>query len=621
MIGTLLINAGAGTLVIDVAEPPDEMVPVHADGQTFVTRPDLATGSAGSTYRYALYRHTSPITSANIGGLTPAQTSIPNNSGQVFGGTPDTASGQAFTAANRYDATAQMAKLPDGTQLAYGTCLAVHTCTQTGNFYYALLETTTSEAVNPGVNATTVPLAETAIATTYPKPILWGDGSTAGTRGSASLRITGTTGLPAKIVLHASSGAGGAPGQNVNGDYWQWHGDGQSCYQDGVQTAWAVYELQSATPNLLTIHPRDTIWQPDGQGANAPEGWWQGGYMDPADGAAAFRPYQHRRLQALLAWLSSHYTADMDRVVLQGQSMGAWGSLLFGLRNPTQVAAVFLNMPSFRTYTQGSGGWPRIEAGQPFTADPGTDASLVAMEGGGAWGGAGGWADGVGLVTSAGASANLPFVVASLGRQDGYATWSDFVAGINALEADKHGYACYWDNSAHTGTNGSAQLYSGAAGAKAWALYGDQTFDRGVSYPAFTASSINENIGDGTVGNGDLTGGRNVGFSWTTPVESAAAWSCSISNGWMGQTPTGSPASGDAQTGPVGGPYSTMTVSVTPRRRQSFNPAVSATVNYAYTPFGGVETTGSVLVDANGQITIPGVVINSTGATALSLST
>ena len=71
--------------------------------------------------------------------------------------------------------------------------------------------------------------------------------------------------------------------------------------------------------------------------------------------------------------------------------------------------------------------------------------------------------------------------------------------------------------------------------------------------------------------------------------------------------------------GPRHGPFSTMTVTVIPRRRQGFIKAVGATVNYSYTPFGGSATTGSVTVNSSGNILIPGVVINSSGPTALSL--
>ena len=69
-------------------------------------------------------------------------------------------------------------------------------------------------------------------------------------------------------------------------------------------------------------------------------------------------------------------------------------------------------------------------------------------------------------------------------------------------------------------------------------------------------------------------------------------------------------------TGPNGGPYSTMTVDVTPRRVQNFRPLSGATVICTITPFGENPTTEDFSV-ADGIWTLTSVKINASGATSI----
>ena len=77
------------------------------DGQTFVTWDDAATGASGNSYRYRVYRSTSPINSGNYTGATLIASYILNNSATLLGGNPEVANGVTYTQAHRQDATAR----------------------------------------------------------------------------------------------------------------------------------------------------------------------------------------------------------------------------------------------------------------------------------------------------------------------------------------------------------------------------------------------------------------------------------------------------------------------------------------------------------------------------------
>ena len=103
-------GGGGGGGVASACDGGSSVCAQFQSGQTFVTWTDLDTGAAGNNWRYWVYRSTSPITSGNYASATLIASYVLNNSGQLFGGNPDT-SGAAFTQANRQSAAQPMAKL------------------------------------------------------------------------------------------------------------------------------------------------------------------------------------------------------------------------------------------------------------------------------------------------------------------------------------------------------------------------------------------------------------------------------------------------------------------------------------------------------------------------------
>jgi pimeloyl-ACP methyl ester carboxylesterase len=515
-----------------------------------------------------------------------------------------------------------MCRLPDGSRLAPFTGLAVHICTATEDAYYAMLATDTSgnvvDTVVPGLNATTEPVAETAIATQYPKPVLHTASTARPDPTSSQFSINGVQNLSAVISLHQSSAGGGAPPNlPIYGDIWQFWGDSSQSYQEGVQQGWNVRQHKNVAPNYLLANWRDTLWRPDAVQDSSPENFHFGVAFRPIGSSAPAKlaPAHQRRLVAFVQHLISHYGANPNKIVLGGSSMGGMGGTNIFTQFPDLFSAVFFGMVRTRLYVSNPAGWMFIPSGVPFAAGTGstplgTDPNLVMMD------------DGVTTfreycdnpVRVLARHDDMPFYIGSSARDDtdlnipqGFLDWIELA---QALETNRHGYGIYWNTGGHQ-PDGLVVFQSDYGGARPYAKYNHETFARNVSYPAISQSSINDDP------NVHSFGGYNVGFEWTTPVETPTSWSCSIINNYMSRTPTSSigPRNGTYSDGPQIGAQTTMTCLVTPRRRQTFLPPIGAAVNYSYTPAGGSPVTGSVVVEnfgTNGRISVP-IVINAPG--------
>jgi hypothetical protein len=264
--------------------------------------------------------------------------------------------------------------------------------------------------------------------------------------------------------------------------------------------------------------------------------------------------------------------------------MGAWGTSTFALRHPEIFAAIYPNRP--RT----------IQKGMPSLAKVG-DRDKVMVDGENV-----AYFDRMNMVKFVSEHhEDLPFVGWCSGRHDGFASFREQIAMVNALTGAHHGFAFAWNNGDHSG--GSAAM----ANVTRW--YPQSLFARNLSYPAFGNSSINDDIGTGEEdviegqvaksvmkdGNGAAEGGINLGFCWKDVIDEPDRWSVSISNGL---------AAAD------------MTVDVTPRRCRQFKPRPGDTFRWKNTAAGE----GEVKADEWGLVTVQAVVIKAGAPTTLSIS-
>jgi hypothetical protein len=203
-------------------------------------------------------------------------------------------------------------------------------------------------------------------------------------------------------------------------------------------------------------------------------------------------------------------------------------------------------------------------------------------------------------------SSTIPFLTFGSGRSDLTVTnptngmWQYSVAMVNALETCHDGFAFAWNNGDHSA--------AGTIGDTFVSQY-QPLLAKNVSYPAFTAFSLDSNYGDGTISDGDCTNGTtspvcyvNYGWKWNAPVESSTSWSVTVSNSQLtsGACPTQNCAT-------------TATVSITPRNTQSFKPPTGTLVNWSTT--GSAVQRGSATVDEWGVVTGIAIELNTTPTT------
>ena len=319
------------------------MAVVHHDGQTFVSWADREQGAAGAAYRYRLYRSATPIASDDdLAGAELVASGILDDSGQLFG--------DAFTPPARLDDTQPMAIVEtDGDPLAPWSGLWVATAEADACAFYAVLATDVDdqpvESIMPGVNATVDPVAE-RVADRQPLEV-W-DSTERGIY-VPETEITGTPNLPLRVVLHASDAQGGGAGDY--GDYWLYFGD------DSMASAPEPRGVLGRGDPQRAAVPHDAQPRHDrAPGAARPGSRHVVRLRRRAGRGAPRLPYTEARLLWMIPWVIDHYAVDPERVYLVGGSMGAWGSMTFGLRHPELFAAVFPNRPRFRQTTMTSGG-------------------------------------------------------------------------------------------------------------------------------------------------------------------------------------------------------------------------------------------------------------------------
>jgi hypothetical protein len=722
-----------------------------ANGQTFVQWPDAASGAAGANFRYRVYRSTSPITAGNYTSATKIASYVLNNSGQLIGGDPDNG-GSLFTQTNRQAATGQlqvdnpMSQIPDAQAgggvlkpLSYYTGLQVYKALAAGNAYYAVVSTNTSDA-SPAYIGSVGPIAESVA----PQQALQIAHRTTG-----SGHITSpTAGLPIVFSAHASSAFGGCATNCTLGDYYEWFGDITEGWQDGNARVFDVakdgvgfinYPTFTPTGGALIYGNRDTQWTTDGLSGIETYHYGMGFTPNPLVGVAnRFYPITFNGIKKQIAWIAANYGADLNQVHWGGGSMGADGGALSGLHmrsvsDPAKpmFASIMVSHPYFHFDLSGTGlntppfggpgHWPgKLWGGSlvspwPFSATVanapatlGSNPAVILFGDGTPWET---YADGPGYIASS-PGRDLPWFGWMMSKDDvqlaaaGPASFAQEIAASDAFEAAHRGHAFVWFMGQHeTGFPGFGSIncdWGNGTNAITAGCYQRPWFRLDRAYLAFDHSSINDDPGTATrtangTYDGDVVGGRNIGFKWTISTDTSNALNFVVSNTWMGLNPTNIPSTtivgsiapsgtggtfslanatgflpssssvgnyyyliggtevitgtktagssvitivgrgllvpvlgsttqahsnGESiiqytsqATGPKNGPFSTMTVNVTPRRLQGFIKPPGTVVNCTYTGGSGPAST---TIDPDGLLTLIGVTINLGVSTGIS---
>jgi hypothetical protein len=366
--------------------------------------------------------------------------------------------------------------------------------------------------------------------------------------------------------------------------------------------------------------------------------WW--GYADslpgkaPAPGATV-PAYTMRRVLHLLGWvLDNHPDADPERVYADGGSMGGAGAAMLGLMHARHVA--FANTSIFQAIPRNH----RPSRLAQLTGLWGSPAqNLDSGHGMGVWD----WLD-LTRVLASSPEARDQAMFLKHGKDDSTIHFGAMVTPspltqktfYQALAAARPGYLAIWDEGAH----GPPDPVLGDGW---WQLGWNPIFDgtattrQNLAFPAFSASSLDDNPGTGqgngkqpwnaetgysgqlavagdTGWDGDLAGALNRSLRWdATPlVDTLDAFSVPLTvlDGQGGAPPKpGYPTTGDKLDG-----VAPAKVDVTLRRAQAFRCTPGETVAWS---FGAAS--GKVVAGASGDVTIAGLAV-TTSWTVLSVT-
>jgi hypothetical protein len=532
----------------------------HRHGQTFVTWKDAAEGQAGAAYRYSVYRSDAPITQANLGAAQRVIQGILNNSCKF--------PGKALKEADRLDPEGPTVRLEEGGELLpVWTGVGVHTATKDGKGYYAVVATDLEfkplSKIVPGKSATTEPVAEKVAPF---QPILQVAAKDRKSGGGKPFK----KGLPMHIVFHASCGS--KSWRNGKGDEYLFFAPRWG-YRSGLPGTFNVY----SSGKSISLEPRDTITQPSGKWGR--ETYWIGYFCKPywaKDPEPRAHLFTQQRLEWMIDWVVEKYAVDATRIDASGQSMGSWGSMIFGLPRPKIFSVLYpTTTPGHLWKLPALNGSP-ISLKCP-TVEKVLDSKSARLLGGKVPllpDGKTEYFDHTNMIEFVkGHPGDLPFVCYVGGRKGGsmtkgYCKWPNQVAVARALTAGHHGFGFGWDNGGHGSAHTQFDLLR--------KYYPSSLFALDRSYPAFGNSSIDDDPGPET---GPEEGYMNVGFVWKDVADEAGRWSAKISNG---------EAKAD------------MTADVTPRRCQKFKPKPGEKLKWTSSAGGS----GQVTADEHGLVTV-----------------
>ena len=545
------------------------------DGQVFVLWDEVNPTGAD----LKVYMHDTPITAANINAATLLTDRLGSGSGNDWFDDPDEC---PWTTGPVHGWVLEDARTP----LDPTSGLFVHTITPSdpANAYFAVLGADENvEALNPGQNSLVNPIA---VSTGDMQAVWQLGGSEAGNRPPAAGK--------ALVILLSSH-----TGRPMPGLHYLAFGDATMGWREGLPIKFKI----SVASNYVLVEPYDRVWINRRIGASETyetyntlykniESWWYGTndkIYDPVLRLTGTPTnYTENILMWMLDWVEQAYQTDSHKVYAFGASMGT-GVQRLVMQNPDRFASCDVLVP-FVDFAYEYGAESNAKR---FDASCG-DVDLICSDGMAL-------RDRLDLVDFAqDYTGDIPPITIRVGRQDGSVFWRRKPPYMAAMQQNRHSLLAGWDN----GTHSSAMRYAITAFPNRadynWYI---QRFATNRSYPAFSNFSMNEDPGNGEKTDGDIVGfiNRGLEFNVASIVDTASRYEIKLT------------CAHPSVVFPV-------TVDVTPRRRQSFNPSVGTQITASNLNLSSVVIdTKTLVVDSEGRITYEDFEITSSPGNTLVL--
>lgn len=547
---------------------------VHRSGQTFLTWTEDSTVSGES---YHVYRSTSPITSSNLAQaekLTLRWGPLDDATSVNKGAAPGTEVPANFVIADL------ASPLSDNTGLFVWTTPAA----ESGTWYYAVTQVTN------GIEDSTVAAGVSTLIT----------------------GVTEATATPQPVLTWSVNGGKGRIYTQYM-DYAKWNPTFQGYaynysvalpynYTPSVQ--WPLRLMPHAYGERFRLEPEaEYQWQcielfvddPGGTSHNT-QTWWYGfaadhNYLTSGDipTSGKIENFTEQRVLKAIDEVSSTFSVNTEHIFSQGNSMGASGSLSWGIRYGNVFSGIFASEPmtNYRTTPTFIGDFERLW---------GTEASNLQIVNNGPYAASLKQYDNMGVYDWMNhqsqmvnmRSREMAFLMVGHGKSDTTIDWltqgKPFIQTLNATNAGFTAEQRFgWD---HTWMS---------FGFSAWTTLSPQTddlssweYDRSLSFPSITNATGSGPSVPGTSG----TNFYNTTIEWSVPwhsfhtgiLDTATRYEISLRSTSAAQV-----------------------AEVTPRRLQSFVTPAGTVVRWknVSNSTGLVVQSGTVTADAAGLVTIP----------------
>lgn len=296
--------------------------------------------------------------------------------------------------------------------------------------------------------------------------------------------------------------------------------------------------------------------------------------------------YVERRLLYCISWTLENFSVDEERIFLVGNSMGACGTVSFGLRHPEIFSAVLAMKPKLDFsdplwwgHVHLDDQWGTLEQNIPTDEGTGIYDRMNAI-----------------LYVEENAADDFPVVFCFFGKFDEDVGWAEKVVFMDRFQEMRQMGYFYWDESVH----GPLGSWLGEMEYRYDLL---QSYRRTESYPALTNLSTNDDPGDGDPAVGDTVGTIGAYAAWdrSSIVDTRILYEVTIML--------------DDTDPHLELPADSASVDVTPRRLQEF--AIEEGRRYLWSntdlAAGTVIQQGTVRGDASGHVTIEGFSVKTTG--------
>ena len=547
----------------------------YRDGQTFITWSEIASSDPETTYR--IYRHTSAITSDNLG------------SAELLDEVPQDSAAFSRLAEN----SGRLSTPFSGGPLPNGTGLYVYTVESSGARYYAVTTVVRgNENRTVGAGNSAGPVTETV---TQTSPVLqyreFADPLASGNR-HIYIAWLGRFDPTSRYSNYGYANRRSVPYifrvttpemWNPANNYpllvcFHYFSDSYFCGGHSVPEPGRFVLAGDDYDPLITANLYGhSMWY----GINSNYGTRRA----PTDGIVV--NYTERRMDWIVDWVlnrSGTFKIDSNRVYMKGGSMGGAAQWAYGIRHPNIFAAGETAVPAVNL---------NYDPNQRHFSLWGYESSIMTS-------------DGVAVSTrvNAGAyaaaqpGADFPLMLMFARKWDDAIPWAQMPPFFSAMDDSRHiGGLLYWLQGNHVSGENPPDVFSEWSSQQEYDDWIYQ-FVRNQSYPAFSRFSHNGNPGNGDPANGDLRGGFNRFPRWdtSTVVDTATRWEMTLR--------LHSAAS-----------VSSATADVTPRRLQSLNHLPGASYNWEnrQQPTNTVIQSGTIVADASGLITLPSFTLTKDG--------